>query len=237
MKVDLEALLRLQEKDKVVKASEDLLESLEPKVEELDHALEVVSEQLALARKGAEDADTRRAGSEGRIEGYRIMQDRRRQRLEWVKGAKEASTIMAELDLARGVLAKEEAEWIRSADRLQEAQARVVEIEATHKEIEEVQTPLREEVAELETRYQSELADACKQRDKVALEIKPNMLAIYRRTLRGRAPLALYPLHDGACGHCFTSVPKHRIQQLRNGSVVEHCEACGVLLYNASTDE
>ncbi len=237
MKVDLEALLRLQGKDKVVKASEDLLKSLDPKVEELDHALETVGEQLALARKGAEEADAKRAESEGRIESYRIMQDRRRQRLEWVKGAKEASTIMAELDLARGVLAKEEAEWIRSADRLKEAEARVVEIEAAFSETEETQAPLREEVAKLATQYESELTDACEERDKVALDVKPNMLSIYRRTLRGRAPLALYALHDGACGHCFTSVPKHRLQQIRNGSVVEHCEACGVLLYSESTDE
>src|SRR3989475_3954794 len=39
----------------------------------------------------------------------------RSQRLEWVRGAKEASTLMAELDLARSVLAKEEAEFMRSA--------------------------------------------------------------------------------------------------------------------------
>jgi len=50
------------------------------------------------------------------------MQEQRRQKLEWVRGAKEASTLMAELDLARTVLAKEEAEFMRSGDAVGEAE-------------------------------------------------------------------------------------------------------------------
>lgn len=237
MQVDLAVLLRLQEKDKAMRENEQLLESLKPKIEELDAALEVVGEQLAIARKNAEEADAHRAELEGRIESYRVMQERRRQRLEWVRGAKEASTIMAELDLARSVLAQEEAEWIRSADRLKEAEARVAELEATLEQIREEQGPAREEVAKLGTQYQTELADSCKARDDVAKTVKPNILAIYRRTLQGRAPMALYPLQDGACGHCFTSVPLHRRQQIVNGQSVEHCEACGVLLYCEDNSE
>ena len=42
-------------------------------------------------------------------------QERRQQRLEHVRNPKEASTLMAELDLARSVMAKEETDWVRSA--------------------------------------------------------------------------------------------------------------------------
>src|SRR2546426_1423136 len=51
------------------------------------------------------------------------------QRLEWVRGAKEASTLMAELDLARSVLAKEEAEFMRSGDAVSEAERKATDAE------------------------------------------------------------------------------------------------------------
>ena len=63
---------------------------------------------------------------EHRIAGYKQLQERRRQQLDFVRGAKEASTLMAEIDLARGVLVKEEAEYMRSGDAIVEADKRTV---------------------------------------------------------------------------------------------------------------
>jgi len=56
-------------------------------------------------------------------------------------------------------------------------------------------------------------------------------LARYERIRRGKAPLALYPLHGDACGHCFTAVPTQRRALIQRGASIEGCEACGVLLY------
>ena len=46
------------------------------------------------------DGERRRDELETKIESYRILQDRRRLRLEQVRNPKEASTLMTELDLA-----------------------------------------------------------------------------------------------------------------------------------------
>ena len=232
VQAELSALLELQEKDKAVRASKEKLASLKPELDELDAELEKVSARLEIARQAAKEADDKRAELEGRIESYRVMQERRRQRLEWVRGAKEASTIMAELDLARSVLAKEEAEWIRSADKVQEAEKVVAEIETELKAAEEAQAPARESCASRAAEYESELEAAKKERAEATKSIKPRLLDVYERVLRGRAPNALYPLRSGACGYCFTAVPLHRRQQIQNGRTLENCEACGVLVYN-----
>lgn len=232
MQVELSALLDLQEKDKAVRATKEKLDSLKPELDELDAELAKVKAKLEAAREAAKAADEKRAELEGRIESYRVMQERRRQRLEWVRGAKEASTIMAELDLARSVLAKEEAEWIRSADEVQEAEKVVAEIESELKAAEEAQTPAREACATRAAEYETELENAKQERVDAAKSIKPRLLEVYERVLRGRAPNALYPLRGGACGYCFTAVPLHRRQQIQNGNTLENCEACGVLVYN-----
>jgi predicted nucleic acid-binding Zn-ribbon protein len=231
VQVDLDVLLDLQEKDIAVTRAKDRLEALQPRIDSMDAKLSDAEAALHRARENAEQAEGLRAELEGRIESYRIMQERRRQRLEWVSGAKEASAIMAELDLARSVLAKEEAQWIRSADQVQEAEKLVAEAQALVDQTKQEQAPERDELAAATTEIEQEIAAAMAVRDDAAKQVQPQMLELYQRILRGRAPQALYPLRAGACGHCYTAVPLHRRQQIENGQAVEACEACGVLVY------
>lgn len=232
MHADLQALLRLQEKDKVVLDIKAELAALEPQIEELDLEMESAAAELDAARTREEQADKRRADLEAKIETYRIMQERKRQKLEWVRGAKEASTLMAELDLARSVLAREEAEWVKSADRVNDAKEVVEERDTVLQELKTQQAPKREELAARMAELNERLEAARADREQVAKDVAQDLQDRYERVLRGRAPLALYPVQAGACGHCFTAVPLHRRQKLLSGESIEGCEACGVLLYH-----
>jgi predicted nucleic acid-binding Zn-ribbon protein len=211
---DLEALLKLQGKDKIVMDLEAELAALEPELQQLDDELGQAEESLGGARSRVDEADKRRQDLEGKIESYRVMQERRRQRLEWVRGAKEASNLMAELDLARtaqGLAAEEE-------QRLEEIRAG--------------QSPKREEIAAKQAEIGDKLQAARADRAETAKPVPSQLQDRYNRIRQGRAPLALYPIHNGACGHCYTSVPLHRRQKVLGGSGVEPCEACGVLIYD-----
>src|SRR6266576_1344859 len=117
---DLEALLDLQERDVAVTSCDARLKALDPELRTLDEQITAAERVVEQARAGIQAALDRRDGLEGKIQSYRTMQEQRRQKLEWVRGAKEASTLMAELDLARTVLAKEEAEFMRSGDAVGE---------------------------------------------------------------------------------------------------------------------
>ena len=236
MHADLVALLNLQAKDKVVMDIEASIDALEPDLEALGKELEDAMAELEAAKSRAEGADQRRQDLEAKIEGYRLMQERRRQKLEWVRGAKEASTLMAELDLARSVLAKEEAEWVRSTDRLQEAQNLAEEQDTNLTATKEAQAPKREEIAAKLAEFDDQLQAANADRDEAAKDVVQGLKDRYNRVRQGRAPLALYVLQNGACGHCFTSVPLHRRQKLLGGQTTEPCEACGVLLYDDSME-
>jgi uncharacterized protein len=231
---ELKTLLELQEKDRAVMDIHKELAALEPELAELDRVIAALDEELEGARGRVTAAAERRESLEGKIESYRVMQERRRQKLEWVRGAKEASTLMAEIDLARSVLAKEEAEWIRSADEVQMAEAMVAEAETRVSEAREAQSGRRKEIAETQAECRDRLDKASAEREAAAQHVEPALLVRYDRVKRGRAPLALYPLHSGACGHCFTSVPMHLRQQLKQNSTIPSCEACGVMLYMES---
>jgi uncharacterized protein len=228
---ELEALLTLQEKDQAVTATEEDLAGLAPELEQLDTAQAAAERALAAAQAGIQAAIDRRDELEGKIANYRTMQEQRRQRLEWVRGAKEASTLMAELDLARSVLAKEEAEFMRSGDAVTGAERKAAEAEQALEELRAQQAPLREALAGRREQIAAQREGALAERDRAAARVGATFLARYERIRRGKAPLALYPLHGDACGHCFTAVPTQRRALIQRGATIEGCEACGVLLY------
>lgn len=231
MHPELEALLALQEKDQAVTATEEAIAGLEPEARKLDEVQAAAERALEAAQAAIQAALDRRDELEGKIANYRTMQEQRRQRLEWVRGAKEASTLMAELDLARSVLAKEEAEFMRSGDAVGEAERRAAEAEKALQDLRAQQAPLREALLGRREQIASERERAIAERERVTADVSAAMLARYERIRRGKAPLALYALHGDACGHCFTAVPTQRRALIQRGASIEGCEACGVLLY------
>ena len=234
MQADLKRLVVLQDADRVVMGIEEEVRVLEPEIAGLDEAVKKLEDEHARLRASLDDANGKRNELETHIETYRVMQERRRQKLEWVRGAKEASDLMAEIDLARSVLAKEEADWIRSADEVQEIELVAEEAKQRIVSEQEAQLPRREEIAKVQAGCEARIEEARAKRQQAADEIKRTkreLLVLYDRIRSGRAPLVMYELHGEACGHCYTALPMHLRQQIRRGDTFATCEACGVLMY------
>ena len=231
MHPDLESLLVLQDADVAVASCDTRLKALEPETRALDEQIQAAERVVEQARAAIQAALDRRGGLEGKIQSYRTMQEQRRQRLEWVRGAKEASTLMAELDLARTVLAKEEAEFMRSGDAVGEAERKTAEAENALDNVREAQMGQREALAGRRQAIIAERESAVVAREAAAKAVNPTLLARYDRIRRGKAPLAVFRLHGSSCGNCFTAVPTQRKALIQRGATIETCEACGVLLY------
>jgi predicted nucleic acid-binding Zn-ribbon protein len=229
---DLESLLTLQDRDVAVAQCDAELAGLAPEAVVLDERLAVAERALEHARAAIQAALGRKDDLEGKIASYRTMQEQRRQKLEWVRGAKEASTLMAELDLARSVLAKEEAEFMRSGDAVGDAERKAAEAERALEQVREAQAAERESLVGRRDAIAAERERAVRARDAAAGAVSAAMLARYERIRRGKAPLPLFALHGGSCGNCFTAVPTQRRALISRGATIEACEACGVLLYS-----
>jgi len=231
MHADLVQLLELQAKDGAVAAVERLLGEVGAEVSSLDQALEKVKEGLEAARRAAAEGARRRDELEARIETFRVLEERRRLRLEHVRNPKEAATLMAELDLARSVMAKEETDWVRSAETATQLEARVGEAEQGVSSFEEGQAPERRRLAERRAELQGRLGAALAEREATAARMDRQLRTRYERLRRSRAAEVVVPLVNGGCGACHTAVPLNRRSQIRSGAVVDGCEACGAILY------
>ena len=231
MHADLVKLLELQAKDAVLSDAEQRLAVLNRDAAALDEALERARASLEAAQKALAEGRRRRDEMEAKIESYRLLQDRRKQRLEQVKNAKEASAVMAELDLARSVMAKEESDWVRTADGVVQLEIRVQSEETNLQSMESSQAEERALLGQRRNALEVERAAALREREASAATIDRPLRTRYDRLRRSRSNDVVVPLVGGACGGCHTAVPLNRRSQIKAGSVIDGCEACGAILY------
>jgi predicted nucleic acid-binding Zn-ribbon protein len=231
MHADLVKLLDLQSKDAAIAEIDRRIAELSAEVAMLDAAVQRARDGLDGARRAAADAARRRDELEARVESYRVLQDRRVQRLESVRNPKEASTLMAELDLARSVMAKEETEWVRSAEAVTALERKVSEEETKVAAVDLEQAPERARLDERRRTLDAEREVAMRAREASAEQIDKALRTRYDRLRRSRARDVIVPLVGGTCGACHTSVPLNRRSQIRSGAILDGCEGCGAILY------
>lgn len=231
MHADLVKLIDLQSKDALVAAAEARLAALSQETAGLDQLLMAAQSKLDAARRAAADGQRRRDELETKIESYRILQDRRRQRLEQVRNPKDASTLMTELDLAQSVMAKEENDWIRSAEMATQLEVKLKDEERNFAQVEAAQAPERAEVAQRRAVLEAERDEAARVREEAAAQLDKTLRARYDRLRRTRSNDVVVPLVGGACGACHTAVPLNRRSQIKAGNIIDACEACGAILY------
>jgi len=233
MHPELAKLIDLQSKDAAVAAAEQRLTNLSRETVGLDAALQRARDSLEGARRAAADGQRRRDELETKIETYRILQDRRRQRLEQVRNPKDASTLMTELDLTHSVMAKEENDWVRSAEMVLQLEVKVRDEERNLAVLEAAQAPERSEVARRRAVLEAERDEALRIREESAGHLGKALSGRYDRLRRTRSSDVVVPLVGGACGACHTAVPLNRRSQIKAGNVIDACEACGAILYPA----
>jgi len=231
MHADLVRLIDLQSKDGAVAAAEQRLADLGRETAGLDQVLQRARSVLDAARRAAADGQRRRDELEAKIDSYRILQDRRRQRLEHVRNPKDATTLMTELDLTQSVMAKDENDWVRSAELAQQLEAKVKDEERSVAALEAVQAPERHEVAQRHAVLEAERDEALRVRESSAAQLNKPLRGRYDRLRRTRSNDVVVPLVGETCGSCHTAVPMNRRGQIRAGYVIDACEACGAILY------
>jgi predicted nucleic acid-binding Zn-ribbon protein len=236
MHADLVKLLDLQSKDAAVAEVDRRLRELRAEVAGLDQAVQRARDALDAARRAAADGVRRRDELESKVESHRVLQDRRVQRLESVRNPKEASTLMAELDLARSVMAKEENDWVRSAEAVTALEGKVNEEETKVAAVDLEQAPERAGLDERRRTLEAEREAAVREREASADRIDKPLRTRYDRLRGSRAHEVVVPLVGGTCGACHTSIPLNRRSQIRSGAILDGCEGCGAILYPSDGD-
>jgi len=232
MHPDLTKLLDLQAKDIVLLEVDRRLQELDTELAGLDQQLGKAREAIAAAQRSIELETRKRDELEGKIEAHRKHQDKRKEKLEFMKTQKEVAGLLAEIDLAKGSLGNEENDWLRLSEQVTQLEMRKTDAEQQALTLEQEQAPGRAAIAERRESIARERQEAQGRRDASAGEVRKPLLQRYDK-LRASShrPDVVVALAGPACGACFTQVPMSRRSLIKSG--IEGCENCGVILYSA----
>jgi uncharacterized protein len=237
MHPDLVKLLDLQARDEALLAADRALDSVLAEVEALDRQVKDTEQGIEQARRAVTEAQRRRAEVEAKMENYKKLEERGRQRLEQVKSPREIQAVMTEMDLARSVLQKEEADWIKLADVVAGHEHQVKEGEKRLAQLQEEQEAPREALRVRLTNGEAARQAARQAREKSAAEVNRALRGHYERLRQSRKAVVVVALSGPACGACHTAVPLNRRSQIQAGTLIDSCESCGVILYAAESGE
>jgi predicted nucleic acid-binding Zn-ribbon protein len=234
MHPELTKLLDLQARDLELLDVDSRLQELDAELAALDAELNRLRDGVTSAQRAIDGESQVRDELEAKIEAHRKHQDRRKEKLEFMKTSKEVAGLLAEIDLARGVLSDEENEWIRSSEQVSELEMSKAEAEQRVIALEKTQASDRAGIVDRRKSLEDERARAKARREASAKNVAKPLLQQYDK-LRASASRreVVVPLNGPACGSCFTTVPVSRRTQIKIGAVIEGCESCGVILYSA----
>ena len=234
MHKDLETLIAVQAEDAGIRALDERAADLDRRERELDAARANAAAAVERQRALVEREDGKRAALSARVDEHRQLHQRNVSQLDQVRRMREATAAQAQVDMAQRILGDEERELQalvrRVADGRQSLEAHEAELAA----LDETQQESRAALAAEREELQAQLAEAHAARAARAAGVPRSLLSRYERIRDRRRGPALFALRGLACGSCDTAIPLQRRNLMLDGSMIEVCEECGVLLYAAA---
>ena len=225
------ALKELQRLDREIRDAEQRAEGFLPQLDQVDGpALQLETEAAATKSRLTEmrlDERRHELSADEKRNRTRILQDR----LNGVRNVREEAAVTAELEMVRRTLEGEEQDALTLLDQIRKLEMKLQEQEdklaAARAEVE----PRRLERGGARQAVEAEIAELKRKREEFARTVNPRQLQLYQgiRGRTGRQAVAELTA-DGACGYCFSMMPLQIQNEVRHGTDLVRCEACGVIL-------
>ena len=231
MHPDIQTLLALQDDDLAIHSIQSGMDSLQPRLTDLDRLRQVAVDTLDRAKLLVQSEEKRQHDLQNKLSEVKHSHERNLANLDSVKKPKEAAAAMSQLETTRKLLADLESEVQATTRRVSEARANVHTQEMALLELETSQAAARADIERERGDLAEQLREARAKREGVAQRVARALLSKYDRIRARKRVQAVYPLRGPSCGNCDTAIPLQRRNIMANTGQVEMCEACGVLLY------
>ena len=230
---DIQALLALQHDDLAIHELETRLAALEPRIRELDARQQRITDAIARQSALVAAEEKKQAFLRDKIAEHRALIAKNQAQLDAVKTMRQATAAAAQMEQAKAIVAGEESDLLSLTRKLEEVRAALATSTAALATCEAEQAEARAEVATERAAIAGEMATAQAKRATTAEGVPAALRARYDRIRNTRRVEVVVALNGLACGACDTAIPMQRRHAMMSGTVIELCEACGVLMYHA----
>lgn len=225
------ALKELQKLDTQIHDARERIVDYDPLFEEVEKPALILESELSTTRKRLTEMKLEERRVHLSTEERQDRLKRLEERLGSVRNLREEAAVSAELDMVRRALQGDEQETMTLLDQIRKAEERQAELETTHAEAAAEVEPKREALIAERAAAKAELERLEAERTAFTNGLEANELRIYNAIRAGGRRAAVAELTvDGACGNCFGIVPLQSQNEVRHGTALIRCEACGVIV-------
>jgi predicted nucleic acid-binding Zn-ribbon protein len=215
---------RVREIMEELRAFDDRLAEVEEPALRLETELNQLRDRLANM-----EADARRL--ERAADDKRARAEKMDQRLNKVSNLREEAAVKTELDLVKKAITVDEQEALQLIDQVRRTQIAKEDLDGRTREAREQVAPRQDALLKEREGLSALRKDLEKRRAEKLTFVTPRERKVYDAFHQSRrAVIVAALLEDGACGHCFGVIPLQVQNEVRRGSDLIRCEACGVIL-------
>ncbi len=233
MKQELEKLLKLQEIDADLISLKQQLEEVPNQLRSDQHEYEASVNSLHDHQQRRKELEVERMELQLDIESVQARIDSLKQKQAQVKKNAEYQALTNEITQAQQNLSKSTLSLEQKTLAIQEFngqfshQQAAVEEEKKEllKKARDAKKPLKE--------IQDKIHRYYKIRNQMVKEIRPDVVELYSRLMKTRAPHAIVPANSNVCDGCHINLPPQVMGDILKGDHLVICENCARILYIA----
>lgn len=227
-----QALIELQELDDEIVRAQARVDTYVERFREVEAPQRTLESEVEALRTRVADLRQQIEKLESGHQNKRERQYAYEQRIERTRSLREEAAARAEVDLIRRAA---EADVAEARDVGQELTRTDLRLDELTKQLEKVRAevaPQRDELQAEADEAQAALVVLQDRRTNHTVRIDKPALTLYERVRGRRDRRVLAPMtEEGACGSCFSTLPLQEQAEVRRGTSLHRCEACGVILY------
>jgi hypothetical protein len=227
---DLELLLDLQEIDDDLGELERSKIYLPEMIQKLETELSTLEEEIAQSKQTVIESTTGQKGLELEIETGKQQLENFQRQMKVIKTNKEYDALTAEIDAKKLEISEKEENVLELMSLIDECMEKEKEMTQKLKEVKEGNSQQLNFLRDQSSSLQAKINNRLEKRNRVAKDIKRQIIGIYERVRKGKGGLVVVPIRKKACGGCFRQIPPQRVQEIRRGDRIFTCDSCGRIL-------
>ena len=225
-------LLALQEIDLEILRITRQLVVYDDELSGLQETVDELATRITSVTSEKEEAEERVRKFQRSVQAGRTTLKRLEERASAVENMQQHFAVRTETETARRNLRVAEEEAL---DAMQDVETLSERLGVTEEELADARARLEAREREISgdrTGLEGALETHNSSKENQEGRLDRRSLRLYQSVRGGSTDSALAALTgDGACGNCFTAIPKQRQSDIRAGRELAVCEGCGVILY------
>ena len=230
----LQRLLDLQSEDTAIKRLEEKKAGLPEaaRLSQVKDLLEELSSDLEIATKQDDEIGRDHARLEGEIEllEQKISREEQRMFAGTVSNPKELSSLQAEVESLKRKKGGLEDQLLEVMEQRENSSATLARITSERDQASAEAQELTGTVGTLVADIDAQLAQHSSQRDQVAADVPPDLLALYEKIKDQKHGVGAAALAQGTCQGCHTKLPQKEIERMKAEGGLQRCDNCRRIL-------